>query len=490
MSQQHSSLAASPVASLNGIQDGETHIRHDSGTSAQAIEIATLKEELESLRGPKTQTTGKYSLHSHEVKFWRRKAQQETEAAAKHVEDLSEAHKRLSDLETEVKDVRKNTDKQVREAKSQFEKEKKKEWDEQKNTYETEIKNLKNKLDAKERIIKDLHKKASRLERECRRTRVAPKAARGTASPSAMQKNLSGNQKASRFIRSNAPSPEDRIEHLEKENARLTALQKSHVCEELSEAARRQIADAQALQAAAEAETEGLRHIESANVKLTEKHDADSQQIQALIHQLEKYKTKVGKLDSTTTTTTTTAAAAAAAAAADDDDNDNADTETTAPPNLALSAITTGAYTTPIISTQDEKTEIDKLKQDLCATAAAAEEYKSLLSAFTKLSDNYRETMYELDTHIETIHALHAANLTLTATNDELMAHLEFTLERLQAKDQHARKQVAQVKQDLTSEFQARIGGQLQNRWQRGDYCFSRANGNNVASRRRRQQQP
>lgn len=355
MSRNTTPSSASTVVSLSDAQDGTTHRRDNIVTSTQAAEIDFLKRQLESLRRATVQASKKSDDLFREISAWSEKFDKEKARRTQSEEKLSKERRVVIGLKKDMKELKDKTNKEVREIKSHLEKERKM-W---------------------------------------------------------VGQGLSTNRKPKGVVQTSASNLEGRIKYLEKENARLESLTKHHDCEKIYEEAQQQIDDAMTLLQVAEAEVEELRYLERANEGLMETHDADSEQIEDLICEVEHCKATIEKLENEIATA---------------DEQRSLESPTSS--DSDISDITLGASPTSI-EPLDETSETDYLRQSLHDVET---ENENLIRAFAKLSHEHCNTMAELDKLSEQILSLHHANLDLDARNDVLESHLQTAVQLLRTK--------------------------------------------------------
>ncbi|EUC41732.1 hypothetical protein COCMIDRAFT_105438 [Bipolaris oryzae ATCC 44560] len=230
---------SSTAVSLTDSRDGSTRRRNTLDTSAQAAEIDYLKRQLQSLARAKAKASKKSDDLFREISSWSEKFEKEKARRTQSEEKLSKERRVVIGLKKEMNELKDKTNKEVREAKSRLENERKK-W---------------------------------------------------------MGQGIFTNTKPKGVVQTSASNLQGRIKYLEEENARLESLTKSHDYDELYGEAQQQIDDAMALLRTTEAELEELRYLETADEELTEQHYLDTLKIEELSDELRCCKATVEKLE-------------------------------------------------------------------------------------------------------------------------------------------------------------------------------------------------
>lgn len=247
MSRQVSSPPVSPSTLIDSEQNIATISRHDSINSAQDLEVAELRRQIEKLQATETSLIWQCDEASRELKACKSDLAKEKQEARTFAGKLSKESRNLGALNDDMVTLRKDTERQICDIESKLDQERKKRAKIQQNANRT-ITKLRSELDANPY----------------------------------------------------QPSPvshlQDTIKYLQKENAHLKNIHHEDGCEEHRNFIFHQLEDAKGMQAAAEAETEGLRHLANANADLIEEHVNNVESIKALIQQTDSYGAKVEQL--------------------------------------------------------------------------------------------------------------------------------------------------------------------------------------------------
>ncbi|RAR00793.1 hypothetical protein DDE82_006984 [Stemphylium lycopersici] len=407
MPDQRDSRSKSPLMPTEGEIDADINKRHDSGVTAQSSEMFELENQLESMKLTESKLRRQCNELAQDLKYTRDKAENDIQEALRGLGELSKTRRDIRKLQDELKALKDSEKQAVQDVKMQLDGEKKK-WLKIEKSHKTEIEGLKRLVEEKKAETGELKKKITDLSRNLSAARAQAKATNNNTCPSPIQQKQSDGARPNRLAVSSIGNPLDRISELESEIARLKGIHEPHNCEQFSVASLEQLADAKALQEAAEAEVEGYRHFEHANKKLMEKHAADSQQIINLIKEMGRYK---------------------------------------------LSAIVPCASVAPV-TPQDNDAEIDDLKHRL---HNAELEKEMFLTEHADYARSHEDMTAELNANFHEIQDLDAENVELIAKNEQLSSQLEINVQTLNAKFQDTEQQIAKAKEELTKEFQEKL---------------------------------
>ncbi|KNG48897.1 hypothetical protein TW65_04308 [Stemphylium lycopersici] len=422
--------------------DADINKRHDSGVTAKSSEMFELENQLESMKLTESKLRRQCNELAQDLKYTRDKAENDIQEALRGLGELSKTRRDIRKLQDELKALKDSEKQAVQDVKMQLDGEKKK-WLKIEKSHKTEIEGLKRLVEEKKAETGELKKKITDLSRNLSAARAQAKATNNNTCPSPIQQKQSDGARPNRLAVSSIGNPLDRISELESEIARLKGIHEPHNCEQFSVASLEQLADAKALQEAAEAEVEGYRHFEHANKKLMEKHAADSQQIINLIKEMGRYKVRVKQLEDL----------AVKEDQADSDVVGSDDAKATVAATLELSAIVPCASVAPV-TPQDNDAEIDDLKHRL---HNAELEKEMFLTEYADYARSHEDMTAELNANFHEIQDLDAENVELIAKNEQLSSQLEINVQTLNAKFQDTEQQIAKAKEELTKEFQEKL---------------------------------
>ncbi|CAN9201920.1 unnamed protein product [Alternaria sp. RS040] len=294
----------SPLISPSILIDSELNIatisRHDSIDSAQDLEIAELRRQIEKLQATETSLIWQCDEASRELKACKGDLAKEKQEARTFAGKLSKESRNLGALNEDMVTLRKDTERQVCDIESKLEQERKKRAKIQQDANRT-ITELRSKLDAKQSVVKNLQACISDKKRQLHVEQAKIGAVRATAyRPTGSLACKPSSHDANPYQPSHVSHLQDTIKYLQKENARLQNIHHEDGCEEYRNSIFHQLEDAKGLQAAAETETEGLRHLAKANADLMEENVNNVESIKALIQQTDSYGAKVRQLQGNT----------------------------------------------------------------------------------------------------------------------------------------------------------------------------------------------
>ena len=301
MHDQQGPRPKSPLIPSEGVLNTDMSEHHDSGVTTQASEMVELEKRLESMKLSESQLRQQYTELANDLQHTKKKAEHEVKEARNGLGELSKTRHDTQKLQEELKALKESEKQAVQDVKMRLDRERKK-WLKLEKGHKTEIESLKKLVEEKNAKTDKLKKKTMDVSRGLSAARAQVKVTIDTGCPSPTQRKQSNGGRPNCFSVPGISNPLDRIKELESENARLEGLHKPHRCEDFSEIALQEVADAEALQEAAEAETEGYRHFEHANRMLMENHAADTQQIADLIQEMERYKVMVKQLEDSVVT--------------------------------------------------------------------------------------------------------------------------------------------------------------------------------------------
>ncbi|KAF1839337.1 hypothetical protein BDW02DRAFT_611323 [Decorospora gaudefroyi] len=265
--------------------------RNVSGNSSRDDETNELKERLDNMTVRENQPV-------QEVATQKTMLQAKSDEIFKLTGQVSKKGREMKALEDKMIELRQQTNKQVSDLTANFEREKKR-WLKQEQASQEAIVGLQTEMTASDVETTNLHDQIAEVKRHLGDAQAEIKATRDTANRS---QTLSGAQtpdaaapETFEFLL--VPALKTRIQNLEAENSRLKNMHKDSDCEEISMLLFQQLRDAQDLQAAAEAETEGLRHLQTANTQLTEQHVADTVHIKKLVQEKQQVQEKAKKFE-------------------------------------------------------------------------------------------------------------------------------------------------------------------------------------------------
>jgi chromosome segregation ATPase len=253
MARQNSLLSTSPLIPTDFDEGLATASRHDSMNSMQGLEIAELKREVAGLASSEAQAKQSCNQISQELQICNADLAKKRTEIFEFAGKLSKQSRILKDFENKTITLRGDTKRQVREIQDKLDREKKKQIESDQNIAE-----LRTEVDAKDTRIEELEARLSSTE-----------------------------------------NPPDDPYHRVETTAPLTDAHHEAVCEEYQQLVFQQLGDAQALQTAAEAEVEGLRHLEKANADLTDGHAFDSELIKEMAKEKKRYRLEAQQLEDT-----------------------------------------------------------------------------------------------------------------------------------------------------------------------------------------------
>ena len=296
MSRQVSSPPVSPSTLIDSEQNIATISRHDSINSAQDLEVAELRRQIEKLQATETSLIWQCDEASRELKTCKSDLAKEKQEARTFAGKLSKESRNLGALNDDMVTLRKDTERQICDIESKLDQERKKRARIQQDTDRT-ITELRSELDAKQSVIKNLQACIPDKKRHLHVEQAKIGATRATAyCPTSSLACMPSTHDANPYQPSPVSHFQDTIKYLQKENARLRNMHHEDGCEEHRNFIFHQLEDAKGLQAAAEAETEGLRHLAKANADLIEENVNNVESIKALIQQTDSYGAKVEQL--------------------------------------------------------------------------------------------------------------------------------------------------------------------------------------------------
>ncbi|RYN43641.1 hypothetical protein AA0114_g10096 [Alternaria tenuissima] len=272
MSRQVSSPPVSPSTLIDSEQNIATISRHDSINSAQDLEVAELRRQIEKLQATETSLIWQCDEASRELKTCKSDLAKEKQEARTFAGKLSKESRNLGALNDDMVTLRKDTERQICDIESKLDQERKKRAKIQQDADRT-ITGLRSELDAKQSVIKNLQACIPDKKRHLHVEQAKIGATRATAyCPTSSLACMPSTHDANPYQPSPVSHLQDTIKYLQKENARLQNMHHEDGCEEHRNFIFHQLEDAKGLQAAAEAETEGLRHIAKVNADLIEEN--------------------------------------------------------------------------------------------------------------------------------------------------------------------------------------------------------------------------
>ena len=155
MSRQVSSPPVSPSTLIDSEQNIATISRHDSINSAQDLEVAELRRQIEKLQATETSLIWQCDEASRELKTCKSDLAKEKQEARTFAGKLSKESRNLGALNDDMVTLRKDTERQICDIESKLDQERKKRARIQQDADRT-ITELRSELDAKQSVIKNL----------------------------------------------------------------------------------------------------------------------------------------------------------------------------------------------------------------------------------------------------------------------------------------------------------------------------------------------
>ncbi|CAN9225241.1 unnamed protein product [Alternaria alternata] len=284
MSRQVSSPPVSPSTLIDSEQNIATISRHDSINSAQDLEVAELRRQIEKLQATETSLIWQCDEASRELKTCKSDLAKEKQEARTFAGKLSKESRNLGALNDDMVTLRKDTERQICDIESKLDQERKKRARIQQDA-DRSITELRSELDAKQSVIKNLQACIPDKKRHLHVEQAKIGATRATAyCPTSSLACMPSTHDANPYQPSPVSHLQDTIKYLQKENARLRNMHHEAGCEEHRNFIFHQLEDAKGLQAAAEAETEeeNVNNVESikALIQQTDSYGAKAEQLQ------------------------------------------------------------------------------------------------------------------------------------------------------------------------------------------------------------------
>lgn len=296
---QNSSPPTSPLIPTNSNEDLATPSRHANIDSVQSLEIAELEKRVKELQANEASLKWGRDQLFQELKICKSDLAKEKQEARRFAGKLSKECRNVKALGEELVTLREGAERKAREIEIKLDREKKKRIKEQKDTQKA-VADLQSQLNVKQSKTKELEgqsqvKKLDATQAEIDATRDTVHRPQSSSLTCELYTD-----KPSPVRSSLLPQLYDTIKYLQKENVRFQNMYHEDGCEEYRSRIFQQMGDAKDLQAAAEAETEGLRHLAKANADLIDGHVIDVKCIKELIQEKDHYRIKAKEHEQTT----------------------------------------------------------------------------------------------------------------------------------------------------------------------------------------------
>ncbi|KAL1798806.1 hypothetical protein ACET3X_002843 [Alternaria dauci] len=296
MSRRDSCPPTSPLIPIDPEQNIATISRHDSITSPRDAEIAALKRQIEQLQLTEASLRQQGDQASRELKACKSELAKEKREALTFAGRLSKESRNFTALTKDMAALREDTARKVCDIESKLDQEKRKRIKTQQDANKT-ITDLRSELDAKQSAVKDSEARVPAEKRHLYGAQAKMGVTRAaTHRPTSSLTRKPDTHEPNSNQSSTLSSLHNIIKDLQKENTRLQDIQQEDGCGEYRTLIFQQLEDARRLQAAAEAETEGLRHLAKANAELMDDNATHVEAIKALIQQTDSYGVKVKQL--------------------------------------------------------------------------------------------------------------------------------------------------------------------------------------------------
>ncbi|KAG9194794.1 hypothetical protein G6011_04829 [Alternaria panax] len=278
-----------PLIPPESVERNATISRHDSVNSAQDLEITRLQRKIRELRATEARLSWGHDQVSQELKECKSNLAKEKQEARTFAGKLSKESRNSNALIKEMAVLREDTECRVRDVETKLDHERKKRAKNQQDANKTTAE-LNSQLDAKQSVIKKLEARVPDKKRHLHTTQAEMGSIRANVYHQSNSLTRKPNTGEPSPIQSNIVSElHDTIKHLNKENARLQNTYHDDGCGEYRNIIAQQLRDARGLQAAAEAETEGLRHLAKANADLMDENAIQVTIFKALIQETDRY---------------------------------------------------------------------------------------------------------------------------------------------------------------------------------------------------------